>query len=64
MCVNATLPSEKYDHLIICQVFRRAVKFRICNMENVINFPYIPQSVIIVVIHVSFFVIVCEMQVT
>jgi hypothetical protein len=44
-------------------MFRTVVKFRICNTENIKNSPNFPQSVIMVVLLVDFFVIVCEMQV-
>jgi len=61
--LECNLPFEKYNYLVNYHMFRRAVKFRIRNTENIKNFPNFPQSVIMVVFLVNF-VIVCEMQVT
>jgi hypothetical protein len=59
--LECSLPLGKYNHLVRRQMSRRTVKFQICNIENIKNFPYFPQSVIIVVILVDFFVIVCDL---
>ena len=64
LLLECSLPFEKYDHLVNCQMFRRVVKLLICNIENIKNFLCFPQCVIIIVILIDFFVIVYKMHVT
>jgi hypothetical protein len=44
-------------------MFKRAIKFWICNTGHIKNVPYFPQCILVFNILVKFFVIICEVQV-